>query len=264
MKRLFSFFVIFVLLSSFVLAEDNDRIGKDLEETRDSGNSLDAVQKDVEDVDSENVADDSEDERDDDSRNRERDQVREHVEEALQQREELFKQLREQRVENAKDIREQIQERKKELRQLYQEEKEQIREAKQKQNEVRLAVHALLASENFTGGIGKEVSEIARDFDNSLKDTEAAEEKIRERDRFTRFLFGGDFENADMIQERVQNREEKVKRLEEVLNTCEDCDADTKTLLMEQIQVLKQEQERLKTLAQEENQLNGLFGWLRR
>ncbi|MFY1644910.1 hypothetical protein ACK11Z_14360, partial [Methanoculleus bourgensis] len=39
---------------------------------------------------------------------------------------------------------------------------------KRDQNQVRLAVHTLLAAENRTGGIGRNISVIAREFNNSV------------------------------------------------------------------------------------------------
>ena len=57
--------------------------------------------------------------------------------------------------------------------------KEKEQNVYQNQNQVRLAVHSLLAMENLVGGIGKNVSQIARQFNNSVQATIRAEEKIQ-------------------------------------------------------------------------------------
>ena len=49
----------------------------------------------------------------------------------------------------------------------------------QNQNKVRTAVHTMLASENLVGGIGKDVSRIAKEFNNSVQSTIKAEESIQ-------------------------------------------------------------------------------------
>jgi len=269
MKGVFSFFVIFVLLSSFVLAEDDNKGSSDLKETVDSrervvspSQSDDDEQDDI-DAEVEDSADDDETEIEDDELE-EKDKLKERAMEDVQKREEIFSEIKQQRIENVRELKAQLKDRKEELRKIYAEEKESIRESRQKQNEVRLAVHALLASENITGGIGKEVSDIAKDFDNSLKDTEAAEDKITKRGNIVRLLFGGDFDSVKLIKEKVQNREEKIKRLQTILEQCIDCTEDVKSLLSEQIASLIQEQERLTNLADEEDGKVGLLGWLRK
>ena len=189
-----------------------------------------------------------------------KEQIRERNENIQQIREQALTQIRELKAENAAEVKAIVQQKREELKQAVTAEKKRVREIKQKQNEVRLAVHALLASENLTGGIGPQVSTIARDFDNSAKETEQAEEKAMNRGRFMKFLFGGDRESAEIIRNRVQTREEKIQQLEQLTETC-DCNEETKQMLREQVQVMKQEQERLKEVTKNEEK-KGLLGWL--
>lgn len=125
-------------------------------------------------------------------------------------------------------------------------------------NRVRLAVHALLDAENRTGGIGQNVSAIAREFNNSVQKTFEAEEQIRTRHGFMRFLFGGDTEAARLIEEEAQRNRERATELRRLIGNCT-CDDATRTMLREQVRTIEQEQDRLRTLASEEMQVRGLF-----
>ena len=62
------------------------------------------------------------------------------------------------------------------------------------ENEVRIAVTTLLETEDLSGGIGRNVSAIARDFNNSASSTRKIEDRIQSRNSFVRLLFGGDRE----------------------------------------------------------------------
>ena len=199
---------------------------------------------------------------DSDKQNEIREQIRESKEKMQELREQTLSEIKGLKIKNAEELREAIKEKREALKEAAKEDKEKIKEMKEKQNEVRLAVQTLLASENLTGGIGKEVSAIARDFDNSAKETESAEEKIVNRNRVVRFFFGGNTNDVEKIKEKLQERGERIQKLEELVNNCGGCSADLKTLLQEQIQVMKQEQERLKTLADNEGSSTGLLGWM--
>ncbi|MDK2889883.1 MAG: hypothetical protein PWR21_515 [Methanoculleus sp.] len=125
---------------------------------------------------------------------------------------------------------------------------------------VRLAVHALLGAENRTGGIGENVSAIAREINNSVRKTFEAEEQIRTRHGFMRFLFGGDAQAARLIEEEAQRNQERATELRRLIENCT-CDDETRTMLREQVRTIEQEQDRLRTLANEEMQVRGLFSW---
>lgn len=128
------------------------------------------------------------------------------------------------------------------------------------QNRVRLAVHALLAVENRTGGIGKNISAIAREINNSVQVTCRAEEQIRARHSFMRFLFGGDRDAARLIEEEAQRNLERAVEFRRAIGNCT-CDNETRTLLQEQIRTVEQEQVRLMALADAEFRHQGLLVW---
>jgi len=127
------------------------------------------------------------------------------------------------------------------------------------QNEVRLAVHTLLAMENITGGIGPQVSLIARDFNNSAHATWQYEVRIQNRDAFSRFFFGGDRSSAGELANLTVQNQNRIRQIEQLLNTGT-LDEETKTLLREQLQIMQQENTRLNQVSSSEQQNQGLLG----
>ncbi|MBU0898757.1 MAG: hypothetical protein KKB03_03640 [Nanoarchaeota archaeon] len=129
------------------------------------------------------------------------------------------------------------------------------------QNQVRLAVHAFLAMEDLVGGIGPQVSEVAREFDNSVQKTIQSEQKIQARDMFSRFFFGGDEVAAAEIEEELNMNQNRIQKLQQLKEQCT-CSEELKNMYQEHLQNLEQEQTRLRELAQAEKLNKGLFGWL--
>lgn len=129
------------------------------------------------------------------------------------------------------------------------------------QNTVRATVHSLLAMEDLVGGIGRQVAEIAREFNNSVQKTIQAEQRIQNRNKLVRFLIGGDLEVAEELENEVFKNKAITEMLKGLRENCE-CDEEMKTIFQEQIQNLEKEQTRLQKLAQEEKSNRGIFGWL--
>jgi len=131
-------------------------------------------------------------------------------------------------------------------------------------NSVRIAVHTLLAMENRSGGIGKQISAIAREFDNSKNVTDAVEAKIGNGSRLRRFFLGGDTISADKIESEVAKNTERIAKLNALIAKCTDCTAEDTAVLQEMITKLEQENTRLQTLATAEKRHKGIFSWLKR
>jgi len=130
------------------------------------------------------------------------------------------------------------------------------------QNTVREAVMTLLALKkegNFSGGIGRNISAIARNFSNSVNKTIQAEERIMERQGFMRMLFGGDEHAANTIQAELNRNRVTLQKLEQISGQM---DPEVQSLLQNQTQLVQQEQERLRQVAQKELGNKGLLGWL--
>ncbi|MBU0757848.1 MAG: hypothetical protein KKF44_07280 [Nanoarchaeota archaeon] len=130
------------------------------------------------------------------------------------------------------------------------------------QNQVRVAVHAMLEMKDVLGGIGPQVSEIAKEFDNSVQATVQAEEKISKKSGLARFFSGGDEKAAEEIEGEVVKNQNKLQELKQLMKDCEDCYDEAKAMLQEQVQSMEQEQLRLKEKAEKEKKSKGLFGWM--
>jgi hypothetical protein len=129
------------------------------------------------------------------------------------------------------------------------------------ENAVRAAVHTLLAMDNVTGGIGPQVSALARDFNNSARSTEQLETRISNRDAFSKLFFGGDRDAAGELVTITAKNRAGIQQIQRLMNTTT-MDADTQAMMDQQLQVLLQEQDRLDQLALQTEQDRGLFGWM--
>ncbi len=127
-------------------------------------------------------------------------------------------------------------------------------------NEVRLAVHALLASKELLGGIGPQVSEIARHMNDSIATTTSAEARITSRGFIVRLFFGGDKNSAKSISREVGRNQENIAKLTELLNSA-NLSVEVKAILEAQVTALKAEQDRLQAMASSESKRWGFFSW---
>lgn len=128
-------------------------------------------------------------------------------------------------------------------------------------NTVRLAAHALVASQDLVGSTtGKTISQLAQEVNDSLATTTAVEAQIQSRGFWTGFFWGGDTQAADILKEEVAANQNRIDTLTNLLNEASTT-ADVKATLTAQIQVMQQEQARLKGLADVQAKAWGLFSW---
>jgi len=159
------------------------------------------------------------------------------------------------------EAREMVQQKKQEMNQEMQGLSNVQQKVYQNQNRVREAVQVLLALEDLAPGIGSQVSQIAREFNNSVQATIIAEEKIQKRSALVRFFMGGEKNAAeDMGQELTQNQQ-RIQELNQLEEGCA-CGEEVKAMMQEQIQNMEEEQERLQQLTNREKNAKGLFGWV--
>jgi len=114
--------------------------------------------------------------------------------------------------------------------------------------------------ENLTGGIGKNISQIAREFNNSIQATIKVEGRIQSRSSLIKFFMGGDEEAAEEMEQEVNQNRLRIQELRRLMEKG-DCEKEVKAMLQEQIQEMEGEQNRLQKLAQREKKDKGLFGW---
>ncbi|MFA6519674.1 MAG: hypothetical protein WCT41_02540 [Candidatus Paceibacterota bacterium] len=158
------------------------------------------------------------------------------------------------------DLNQKIENRKLELEDEEASTTEQNRGIVKNANEVRLAVHALLASKDLIGDIGPKVSEIAKEMNDSVATTTKAEAKIQSRSFLARLFFGGDSAAANVISQAVAQNQQRITDLNKLLVEAS-VSADIQVVLKAQIEALEDAQARLQDLAQREQKMWGLFIW---
>jgi hypothetical protein len=126
-------------------------------------------------------------------------------------------------------------------------------------NEVRDAVHSLLATENRTGGIGPQVSAIAREFNNSVNAGQQFGNRITNRNAFIRFFFGGDQQAANELANLTAQNQARINEIENLMNTTT-LNADTRSMMDEQLQLLQQNVAFDQQLSGQAKQDRGIFG----
>ncbi|MFA5998234.1 MAG: hypothetical protein WC814_02510 [Candidatus Paceibacterota bacterium] len=127
-------------------------------------------------------------------------------------------------------------------------------------NEVRLAVHTLLASKDLLGGIGQQVSEIAKQMNDSVATTTNAEAQIESRGFLSKIFFGGDKRAAEAISKEAKRNQESIAKLTELLNEA-NLSVDIQAALEAQVTALKEAQARFQALAEKEQRTWGIFSW---
>jgi len=165
------------------------------------------------------------------------------------------------KVQNSTQLKATVEAKKQELVQETEKIKGTAQKVYQNQNVVREAVHSLIAAEDLIGGIGQQVSAIAREVNNSVDKTIQAEEKIQKRNILAKLFVGGDKTAAQDLDQEVNQNKERIQTLNQLMESC-NCQSETKQVLQEQIQNMEQEQNRLEELANKEKNSNGVFGWL--
>jgi hypothetical protein len=148
------------------------------------------------------------------------------------------------------------------LQQVSQMEQDVSKDRDRLQAQVDVALYALSSSGNLTGSSGPELNRLAAEINNTYADALRAEQQISTRSSFMRMLIGGDQEAAGLLIQYADQNQQRIQEMEQLLTNCSDCDPQIRMLLEEQVQALSQEQNRLLTLGQLEQDDRGLFGWL--
>jgi len=135
------------------------------------------------------------------------------------------------------------------------------KEVMQVKNQVRESVHYFLAfpEEITEKNLGQQISEIAKQFNNSVQAQINAEERVRKRDGILRSLFGAD-EKA--VEELEQEQEELETQIEEMEQIKEQLTENEQEFVEEELDIMKQEQNRIKELVQKEKKDKGILGWI--
>ena len=141
------------------------------------------------------------------------------------------------------------------LRNISSGEREQIKN----ENEVRIAVTTLLDVEDLSGGIGRNVSAIARDFNNSASSTRKLEDRIQSRNSFVRLLFGGDRDAARELAAQTAQNNARIAELQRLISNAT-LNTEVRAMIEDQVRIVQKDQDRLAQLATREQEDRGLFG----
>jgi hypothetical protein len=130
----------------------------------------------------------------------------------------------------------------------------------ERKSAVAKAVEELLSIADRSEGIGHQVRVIAQEQRQSEERLEKSMEKMEKRGRAAKFFIGPDWaELKDMKQEMQQNTV-RITNLQRVVNGMED--GEEKDQIGEQIRLLQEQNENLKSIAEEAGKGFSLFGWL--
>ena len=127
------------------------------------------------------------------------------------------------------------------------------------ENEVRIAVTTLLDVEDLSGGIGRNVSAIARDFNNSASSVRKIEDRIQSRSSFVRLFFGGDREAARELANQTAQNDARIVELRQLINNAS-LNSEVRATIEDQVRIIQLEQDRLQQLSTREQEDRGLFG----
>jgi len=127
------------------------------------------------------------------------------------------------------------------------------------ENEIRIAVTTLLDVEDLSGGIGRNVSALAREFNNSASSMRKLEDRIQSRNSFVRLLFGGDREAARELATQTAQNNARIVELQQLISRAT-LDTELRATIEDQLRIIQQEQERVQQLATREQEDRGIFG----
>lgn len=163
-------------------------------------------------------------------------------------------------VENAQQLQATIRNREQELSQEATSAAEEYREIIQNQNHIRLAIHAIYASEGLLGPVGPQVKQITEQINNSVQATVNAEAGIRARGVWAHIFFGGDSVNAQILQQEQDQNRLRIQELKKLVDEAT-ITAEIRATLREQFRIMEEEQTRLEQIAEKESGQWGIFSW---
>jgi hypothetical protein len=124
-----------------------------------------------------------------------------------------------------------------------------------------LALYSVTIAENVTGINGSQFVQLADQVNQSYSITEQARTRIQERSRITRLFLGGDAAAAQTLLQVTEQNQDRIRLMEQDLQNC-DCNQTIRDQLQEQLMTISQDQDRLRTLANQTLQDRGIFGGL--
>ncbi|MBL7150666.1 hypothetical protein ISS86_01940 [Candidatus Microgenomates bacterium] len=132
--------------------------------------------------------------------------------------------------------------------------------ARQHMNVVDETVEELLTTQGAKGGIGQQVSELAREQKQSQQEIEGELDKLDSRRGWMKRLFGPDYKAIKNLNRQMEQNQLRIQQLQQLQNQAAN-QAD-ETQLQEAVQALVEQKTSLEEQIQAEEQVGSLFGWL--
>lgn len=108
--------------------------------------------------------------------------------------------------------------------------------------------------------IASELEEVSEQTEAKQDETVEAINEIEQRGGFKKFLIGTDYENLGQLRSSLAHNENQTRKLTSLLEST--VEEETKTAIQDQLIVLMQERERIKTVISENEQGFSLLGWV--
>lgn len=136
----------------------------------------------------------------------------------------------------------------------------------QKQDQVRIAVDALVATATVTNNNAEQIRQLAQSIGDSVQQSVQAEMRIQNRNWLQYLFAGGDQNSSQELKQITEQNRNRIQEMQQLWQSC-DCDEQLRNTIQEQIRNMEQEQLRLQAIAATEQQRKGifqyLFGWLK-
>ncbi len=122
-----------------------------------------------------------------------------------------------------------------------------------------LALYSITIAGNVTGMNGSHFAQLADQINQTYASTDQLQTRIENRDPITRFFLGGDATAAQALLQDTTQNQDRIRLMEQDLQSC-DCNQTIHDQLQQQLTTISQDQDRLRTLANQTIQDKGVFG----
>jgi hypothetical protein len=129
-------------------------------------------------------------------------------------------------------------------------------------SDVSAFVHSLLEIADRDSGIGAEVRAVATEQERAASSTESAMAEVHAKGKVSRFFFGPDWDDLDVIRAEIAQIDGRIERLEAASNAT--ADAEVRADLSAEIDALGDQRADLQAFVDAEEDHFSLFGWLTR
>lgn len=135
---------------------------------------------------------------------------------------------------------------------------------KEKIKEVNQELKQVATEEQSTGNseVGNQIQQVVTEQEQSQEQIVEAIEEVESRGKVKTFLIGTDYKNLGQLRSSLVHNRNQIRKLTQTMAQVQN--EGEQTLLQEQLQILMQERERIKTVITANESNFSLFGWVSR